>query len=196
MRYVIVDFEATCVQPKDETFTSEIIEIGAVRLSGVGDSLHDCFQIFVRPVIHTQLTPFCKQLTSIQQADVDGAPLFSQAMDYFRAWLIGREWNPRYRDHLLFCSWGEYDRNQLRRECGRSGVEYPFSELHLNVKQAFAELHKTKPGGVSVALKRLGIEFQGRPHRGIDDAVMIATIFQHMLRAGYQPNQPKGSHHA
>jgi inhibitor of KinA sporulation pathway (predicted exonuclease) len=185
VKYVIIDFEATCVQPQDANFTSEIIEIGAVRLGGVDEPLHDCFQTFVRPVVNAQLTPFCKQLTSIRQVDVDSAPPFRQATAHLRAWLIGPEYNPRYRDQHLFCSWGNYDRNQLRKECGRNNVEYPFSDLHLNIKQEFADFYKFKPAGVTEALKRLGIKFKGTLHRGIDDAVMITTILQHMLRAGY-----------
>ncbi len=185
MKYVIIDFEATCVEPKDDQFTSEIIEIGAVRMSGADDPLHDRFQTFVRPVLNAQLTPFCKRLTSIQQKDVNAAPLFREAIGHLRTWLVGTEFNPHYRDEYLFCSWGNYDRNQLRKECGRNNVEYLFSEQHLNIKQAFADFYHFTPSGVSNSLRRLGITFQGTPHRGIDDAVMIATILRKMLRDGF-----------
>ncbi|MEN9576703.1 MAG: hypothetical protein RL514_4558 [Verrucomicrobiota bacterium] len=52
----------------------EIIEIGAVAVRAEDGVPLAEFQSFVRPVRHPRLTPFCTQLTSIQQTDVDGAP--------------------------------------------------------------------------------------------------------------------------
>jgi len=77
-----VDLEATC----DEVDESEAlrplavvpeqmktIEIGLVVIDLETLKVIDEFQSFVRPQINPALTDFCKQLTSIQQAKVDGA---------------------------------------------------------------------------------------------------------------------------
>jgi len=69
---LVIDLEATCHEGDGRPVTDmEIIEIGVVWATVEGTVL-DTFQALVRP----QLTPFCRQLTNIQQADVDGAELF------------------------------------------------------------------------------------------------------------------------
>ena len=51
----------------------ETLEIGLVVIDLESLEIVDEFQRFVRPQINPTLTDFCKKLTSIQQADVDGA---------------------------------------------------------------------------------------------------------------------------
>ena len=127
--YLVIDLEATCDEsykiPKPQT---EIIEIGAVLADAATLEPVDEIGIFVRPVVHRQLTPFCTQLTSITQADVDGAPLFPKAIAALAAALKGRD--------FLFCSWGDYDKNQLERDARRHGVSLPLGKEHLNLKRA------------------------------------------------------------
>ena len=73
---LVIDLEATCDDGDGLPASDmEIIEIGAVWATVEGSVL-DTFQALVRPVVRPQLTPFCRQLTNIQQADVDGAELF------------------------------------------------------------------------------------------------------------------------
>ncbi len=73
---LVIDLEATCDEGDGlPAIDMEIIEIGAVLATAEGSVL-DQFQALVRPVVWPQLTPFCRQLTNIQQADVDGAELF------------------------------------------------------------------------------------------------------------------------
>jgi hypothetical protein len=75
--YLVIDLEATCdaerPMPRNET---EIIEIGALLCDGQTLCPEAEFQTFVRPVRHPRLTPFCVELTTIRQSDVDGAPTF------------------------------------------------------------------------------------------------------------------------
>lgn len=73
---LVIDLEATCDDADGLPASDmEIIEIGAVWATVEGSVL-DTFQALVRPVVRPQLTPFCRQLTNIQQADVDGAEWF------------------------------------------------------------------------------------------------------------------------
>lgn len=75
---LVIDLEATC--SNDESITGsnmEIIEIGACWVNPKGEIL-DTFQSFVRPVVNRILTPFCTQLTTITQDEVDRAPTFDQ----------------------------------------------------------------------------------------------------------------------
>jgi len=173
--YLVIDLEATCSEdgsiPREET---EIIEIGAVLVDGRTLSPVREMQTFVRPIRHPRLLPFCTQLTTITQADVDRAPRFPAAVARLR------DLDPR--GEALFCSWGNYDRNQLQRDARRHGVRLPLGRDHWNLKAAFARHHGVREMGVGQALRRLGLSFQGTHHRGIDDARNIARILAHLVR--------------
>ncbi len=169
MRYIIVDLEATCWLKGVARSRTEIIEIGAVELDSTGKQTGRAFDCFVKPILEPILSDFCKQLTSIQQADVDSAKTFTQAFPDFLAW-IGH-------DAYALCSWGAYDLNQLRQDCKLHSIPFPPTfELHVNLKRLFAQRHDTKPRGMAAALKILNIPLDGTHHRGIDDARNIAKI--------------------
>ncbi len=171
---LVVDLEATCddrnnkpcLVPKEEM---ETIEIGAVlvetrTLEKVGE-----LGIFVRPVRHPKLTDFCKQLTSITQADVDAAALFPEAAASVARFLSNRR--------ALFCSWGDYDKNQLAQDAAFHAMRLPFGQEHVNLKKRFSEqLGEPKRFGMDSALARVGLTLEGTHHRGIDDARNIARL--------------------
>ncbi|KAF0178529.1 MAG: inhibitor of the KinA pathway to sporulation exonuclease [Limisphaerales bacterium] len=175
MHAIIVDLEATCCDAGSiPPHAMEIIEIGAVAVrAGDGAPLAE-FQSFVRPVRHPPLTPFCTQLTSIQQTDVDDAPTFPEAVLRLRAWLT--PFSP-----YCWCSWGDYDRKQFRQDCAFHRVAFPFAGPHRNLKTEFvATRGMTKKLGVSEALHALGLKFEGTAHRGLEDARNIARIYQRL----------------
>jgi inhibitor of KinA sporulation pathway (predicted exonuclease) len=174
MRYILVDLEATCWEKGTNRQRMEIIEIGAVQLDTATGPLSREFSRFVRPVAEPQLSPFCVQLTGIQQADVDSADPFSMVFDEFVAWIGEAE--------FMLCSWGAYDLNQLRIDCLRHGRKLPDSfERHLNLKKTFSHLKGTKPLGMQAALRVLGLPLVGQHHRAIDDVRNIAQIALQIL---------------
>ncbi len=173
--YLVIDLEATCddagAVPKHEM---EIIEIGAVLVDGDTLDPIDELQTFIRPVRHPTLTPFCTELTSISQEMVAAAPRFPAAIAQLRRFMTGRQ--------PLFCSWGNYDNNQFRQDAKYHGIQLPFSDRHLNLKQAFTERTGTKRKyGMKGALRRVGLELAGTHHRGIDDARNIARLLPYCL---------------
>ena len=174
MRYVIVDIEATCWENQRAKNRAEIIEIGAVHLAAAQGPLDDEFARFVRPVAEPVLSDFCTRLTSIQQADVEGADEFPIVFGEFVDWIGAAR--------FVLCSWGDYDVHQFRADCERHGVEFPASfERHLNLKRVFADVMGTRDRGMADALRLLGLPLRGTHHRGIDDARNIAEIAQVVL---------------
>lgn len=172
--FLVIDLEATCADkgaiPREET---EIIEIGAVMVDGATLEAIDEFGTFVRPTRHPTLTVFCTQLTTITQQDVRGAPVFSAAIGALRRWIADRD--------ALFCSWGDYDKNQFDRDARRWNVSLPLKG-HCNLKRRFSEaLGETRRYGMDDALARLGIPLAGTHHRGLDDARNIAKILPFAL---------------
>jgi len=190
VKYVIVDLEAACwraERPEDAARVaeyqhehSEIIEIGAVKLGGK-DATDDEFDSFVKPTIVPTLSDFCMKLTTISQEDVDTAPIFPVVFADFVSGLEDVE-------STILCSWGQYDWDMLKKECDRYGIVFPFVH-HVNVKERFMQKYGGKHVGVQKALRKLGMikelrklgltfTFTGIPHRGIDDARNIVTIFK------------------
>jgi inhibitor of KinA sporulation pathway (predicted exonuclease) len=173
--YLIVDVEATCSDdgtvPREEM---EIIEIGAVMMNSSTFEIAAEFQTLVRPVRHPQLTAFCMKLTKITDEMLVGAPGFAEAIEAMKAWM--------YKfDDAMFCSWGDYDRNQFMQDCQYHKIAYPFRSAHLNLKPEFSRsLGLQKKLGVGQALRHLGLEFEGSHHRGLDDARNIARIVRRM----------------
>lgn len=180
MRHLIVDLEATCWSREGpdgvrwaefQERNSEIIEIGAVLVTD--GAVERDFTTFVKPTSVPQLSPYCTNLTSIRQEDVDAAETFDLAFPRFVRW-VGLD-----PAELVFGSWGEFDRIMLQKECLRHGLTYPFVN-HVNLKSLFAETYRCKPRGAKRALKKLKLTPEGTPHRGIDDARNIARIFLKM----------------
>ena len=173
---IIVDLEATCCNegsfPREEM---EIIEIGAVAVLAATGEIRSEFQSFVRPVRNPRLTDFCQELTTIGQTDVDSAEDYPAVIGRFSSWLSDHE-------DYDFCSWGAYDKKQFVQDCEYHSLSYPFSGEHRNVKVEFSKaMGGKKRFGLGGAIKRIGLEFTGTAHRGIDDAKNIARVYRYLL---------------
>ena len=129
--------------------------------------------ILVRPARST-VSPFCTQLTTLTQADVDaGIPLAEACR------LLSQDYRSGQR---LWASYGDYDRQQFTRNCADYGIPYPFGPGHLNVKTLAAVTHGwTREPGMSEALRRLALPLEGTHHRGGDDAWNIAGLLCALL---------------
>lgn len=175
--YLVIDVEATCSE--DESIPraeKEIIELGAVMVEAISLDAVDEFQSFVRPERHPRLTRYCRELTTIRQIEVDIAPRFPQALAALARWAQGYS-------QALFCSWGDYDRIQIERDCRYHRVAYPFGRGHLNLKALFATAQRLdRPIGMESALRRAGLSPRGTLHRGIDDARNLARLLPYVVR--------------
>jgi inhibitor of KinA sporulation pathway (predicted exonuclease) len=169
--YLIIDVEATCSnQGEVPRHEMEIIEIGALIQSSRTFEIESEFQTLVRPRRHPQLTEFCIELTGIEQHEVAAAPPFALALEAMKEWMYTF-------DDTLFCSWGDYDRNQFIQDCEYHGIGYPFRSGHLNLKLEFSRsVNLRKKLGLAEAVRHLGLKFDGSHHRGLDDARNIAQI--------------------
>ena len=173
--FLIVDLEATCSNdvsvPREEM---EIIEIGAVMLNRSTWEIDSEYQNFIKPIRHANLTKFCTELTTITQQNINTAPTFPEVIANFKQWIDSYPKN-------IFCSWGNYDKNQFIQDCAFHDLAYPFGSEHRNIKKEFSSyLGSKKKFGITQALKHLGLEFKGIQHRGLDDALNIATIYKYM----------------
>ena len=177
--FLIVDLEATCCDqesiPKEEM---ETIEIGAVLVEAKELKIVDTFTTFIKPVRHPTLTPFCTQLTTIAQQDVDQALSYPEAIQAFKEWLAP------YHNYV-FCSWGDYDKYQLEQDSQFHEIPFPIDAPHVNIKILFSTSQKRKKRyGLAKALRLTGLELEGQHHRGLDDAKNMARLMPYVL--GYK----------
>lgn len=187
-RYLLcVDLEATCdgwpagftddqkaahplLVTKDEM---EMIEFGGVVI----DLLHDGkvvgeFSRFIRPALHPKLTEFCIGLTTISQADVDGAQGYAEVAEELEAFV-----KPFRAEGLLWCSWGDYDARQLQADANRAGIPAMlYGLVHTNMKKWHWKIFRCRAMGLRSAVEDLGLEWSGVYHRGIDDARNLARL--------------------
>ena len=179
-----VDLEATCDElDKSESARKlvvvpdqmETIEIGLVVIDLESLEIVDEFQRFVRPQIHPTLTDFCRKLTSIQQADVDGAQTYREVGEELRAFAASYP-------NAAWASWGDYDARQLDRDAGLAECPSLLEGLpHFNARKWHAGLYDDRPKSLKHTVESLGLVWQGTYHRGIDDARNVASIIKEML---------------
>jgi 3'-5' exoribonuclease 1 len=81
------------------------------------------------------------------------------------------------------CSWGDFDYELFNFELERCDMEWPSTfKGHLNLKPLYARAYSTKQSiGLREAMRKLSMPFEGRQHRGIDDARNIAKVAQTIL---------------
>jgi inhibitor of KinA sporulation pathway (predicted exonuclease) len=178
MRFVVIDFEATCDEPYNPD-PQEIIEFPAVMVdAGAPDATE--FHTFVRPVAHPRLTPFCAKLTSIAQEQVNAAPTFPEVLERFEVW-----WRTVCGTDALVVTCGDWDLSSLLpRQCAQHRVAVPaWADRWANLKKVFAGHfpHATARTGLAEMATALGISLVGRLHSGIDDARNIARVLRKLL---------------
>lgn len=176
MNYIVYDLEATCWDGRPPGLEQETIEIGAIKLNRYGE-VTGSYNRFIKPILNPFLSPFCKNLTTITQEDVDKALTFPSVINEFQDWL-GLYDDDEY--HL--CSWGSFDRTMLIRDCELHRLEFDWLDAHINLKRQYHRMKRLhRPCGLRNAVKKEGFEFTGIPHRGISDAENLTKIFMKYL---------------
>lgn len=171
MRYIIYDLEATCWRGRPPKGITEVIEIGAVLIDRYGDHI-STFSKFVKPIVNPTLSGFCKQLTSIQQENVDTAGTFNRVVEDFKMW------GEMYDDEYVLLSWGVDDSRLLRNDCELHRIEDEWTYRYVDLKKAFRNLKGLKhASGLKATVKKEGFEFTGLHHRAISDAENLAKVF-------------------
>lgn len=172
-KVLVVDIEATCWEKIPRGSTNEIIEIGLTVLNTKTNNIEVNEGIIVKPTT-TTVSEFCTKLTTLTPADVDKGITFAQA--------CGLLTNKYQSTKYTFASWGDYDRNQFKRQCEKELIPYPFSHTHLNIKNLFAIKYKlNKEVGMMEALQLANIKHTGVHHRGCFDSLNITNLLIHLL---------------
>jgi inhibitor of KinA sporulation pathway (predicted exonuclease) len=173
-KFAIIDLECTCSNdgsiPRDEM---EIIEIGCV-ITDIDGNISDEIDIFVKPIIHTELTDFCIELTGITQEKVDDGVSLNEALHRLNSFMISNKVE-------AWMSWGYFDKNQLDKEANKKLVYKENASFfvipHINLSDKYVQTKNLKRKvGLRKALAQNNMQFIGRPHSGIDDVRNIARL--------------------
>ena len=174
----VIDIEATCWDSPEERNDqpNETIEIGITEVDLSNLKTNRSENIYIIPRDST-ISEFCTKLTGITPGQIAG-----EGISFHKATSILKTTFRIHNRHWI--SWGDYDRDQLRRDCDRNNLVYNkiFFKRYTNFKTVFAMLYGLpKELGVEAALAHVNLKFVGQLHSGKDDSFNIARLYIHTL---------------
>ena len=173
---LVIDLEASCWKGNAPSGQfNEIIEIGICKVDYKTKEVLEKESIIVKNK-KSEISYFCTELTTLTQEYID-----EHGVDFSEACEILKK---KYKSkNTIWFSWGQYDKNQFKKNCELYNVENPFNnDLHYNIKRLFAIKHGLKNElGVSNGLEHLGMKFDGTPHRGDDDSMNISKLLKNVF---------------
>ncbi|XP_055602959.1 ERI1 exoribonuclease 2 [Uranotaenia lowii] len=194
---VVMDFEATCwsTTTKGSWKTNEIIEFPAVLLNLNTGQLEAEFQQYVMPVENPRLSEFCTNLTGIQQDQVDAGVSLASCLLLFTKWLtqilserglvLPKSDRNNPAGNVAFATWSDWDLGAcLSKECTRKKINKPaYFDQWIDVRAIYRKFYQ-RQSSFSDALAQQGLQFEGRPHCGLDDAKNLARLIMRMCKDG------------
>ncbi|CAL5075575.1 unnamed protein product [Urochloa decumbens] len=180
--FVVIDFEATCKEGS-RIYPQEIIEFPAVLVDAATGGLLSSFRTYVKPRHHPVLTAFCKELTGIQQEQVDSGVELAEALAMHDAWLAAAG---IAKNRLAVVTWGDWDcKAMLEFECTFKGIAKPaYFNQWVNLRVPFEAAFGAGRRNLQEAVREAGLQWDGRLHCGLDDARNTARLLAEVMRRG------------
>ena len=176
MQHIMIDLEMNKIEKQkkdDRKLSSELIEIGAVRMDEHFNFL-DKYQTYVSTDFG-KMDPLIIGLTGITDDMLVGAPRFAQAMDDFAAW-IGKE-------PTIFYSWSMSDIRQFQNESEfkdyKGKIISRMEKNWVDFQEEYSKLLGiSKKIKLDQAVSAADYEFTGDQHTALADAVNTAEILK------------------
>lgn len=177
MQYIFLDLEMNPVsrdfKQERKICKSEVIEIGAVMLDENMEEI-DAYKQYVKPKFNKGIEHNIRNLTGIQDKDVEKAVSFVEMWSTFVEW-CGKD--------CVVYTWSANDARQIRKEMRLKGVDESEHKEFLNswrdLQKEFGELigvHKNI--SLECAVGAIGEKFQGNQHDALCDSRNTAEIFR------------------
>merc|ERR1712004_141975 len=182
--FLVLDFEATC-QEGQRIKPQEIIEFPVLKVHGKSFETEAVFHQYVGPEVHTELTPFCTELTGIVQDMVDNQPNIRDTLQSLDKWMYEQGLKEE-EAKITFVTCGDWDlKTMLPGQAEHFNLKYPnYLKRWINIKKPYAKTMGNYPKGLDSMLTGLGMKFEGRPHSGIDDCRNIARVLKGLAERG------------
>ncbi|KAL4442847.1 hypothetical protein ABPG74_010736, partial [Tetrahymena malaccensis] len=178
---VISDFE--CNSGMKGFVLNEIIEFPILIVDVKNQKIIKEFTTFVKPTYHPKLTNFIKNLTYIEQKDVDQAPNISEVFD-----IITQEikQNTEGSESTFFLFDCDSDAVYLRAEMNLKDLQpSQYFNQYFNLKELFDKFFNVKAKSLENMMKILNLSQKGHPHIALHDARNICQVVMYMLEKGY-----------
>jgi len=174
-QYIAFDLETTGLSAEFD----RVIEIGAVRFDAQGREV-DRFEQLIDP--RHPISPGARAVNGIRDADLAGAPVASEVLPRFLAFVQA------VPDVALIAHNAGFDAKFLGREFGRAGMPTPPCLVHDTLALSRRRLPELRSHRLVCLVEhfRLG---SGVSHRALGDAVIVKDLW---LRLD-GPNAPAGS---
>lgn len=184
--YLVFDFEFTthdsmCGRPRG--FFQEVIEVGAVLLTLPEYQSSWRYQTFVRPLFFPRLSPACKNLTMINQEDIDaGIPLGDMLIKLAEVYKAGE---------TGLVAWGNSDREVVENCCAKYKLPCPFNWAdYIDLAEEYKAFYRHERRiSLKHAVEERQIERKGFYHLALDDAENTVLIVMRMLEEGWLPGK-------
>lgn len=182
--YFVVDFEFTqYTKPvgKPRGFFSEIIEIGAVRISGDKNEITGHLQEFVKPHFYPKQAAesmlFCSITDEHMKTAIDFTDMLNKVDSLY------------YPGNTFFVSWGGDDYRVLEKGCERHKIANPvLFEDCLDLAAVYKHIKGNNyTTGLRNAAEELNIEAEGHWHAAYEDAYKTGKILIKLLADGWSP---------
>lgn len=151
---------------------NEVIEIGAVKLEN--DVIIDTYRQYVKPEYNSSITEKVKELTHITMDMVIDKPVLEKVMDEFVEW-CGKD--------CEVYAWSDTDLKQIRSECAAKEInvseQLDYLMNHwIDYQKVFGKMcHIDRLLSLDIAVKIAGLDFSGRAHDALTDAMNTAQIY-------------------
>ena len=180
--YLVFDFEFTThdtIYGRPRGFFQEVIEVGAVLVLLPGFQTEWRYQTFVKPRIFPKLSDACKNITMIQQEDVNGGIPLADMLDKLAAVYKPGETG--------LVAWGESDREVIADNCAKYKIPCPFQwSDYIDLAVEYKKFYKHERRlSLKHAIDERGIERKGFYHLALDDAENTALLLERMLSEGW-----------
>jgi len=181
MKHIAFDLELerpnTESEASDSLLTEErIIQLGYVVFSVDPFRVYCQNSIVVNPGV-SKLSGFIKKLTGITDLDIQNGVPLEYAVDTL---LYDAT---RFETYRVLKQWGGGDQDCLKQEVGNK-MDY-FGRSGCNVKhlyQIYAEANGlNRSGGLKKCLRRCGLEWEGKAHNAMYDALNTAKMYDFLV---------------
>lgn len=188
MNYIVIDleynqnfdFKVSNRAPSNPLLPLEVIQIGAVKLSG-NMSTSGSFSTLIKPKLYPRLNPFVSKVTGLKSANLSKAPYFPDGYRNLMSF-IGRR-------KTVLCFWGNDDMKELCRNALFYQLNLDLMPLRYINVQKMVSLHLKMPPkrqlSLSSVVEKFGLTSDLPFHSAINDAYYTAKVLKHI----YNPNK-------
>ena len=182
MNFLVVDFEFTFYKRpvgRPRAFFPEIIEVGAVKLSGEDLQESGKMQNFVKPHFFPKHAKDAMDFCMITDKDMKKAITFPAMLERLAAMYEA--------GNTLFVAWGDSDYKVLAQGCERHKLENPIREEdYLDLAEAYKIwIGAENTPGLKTAITEMEVTADGLAHTAFDDAYNTGKVLVKMLEKGW-----------